>query len=92
MGDREQFQSRSQLQQPSQLASWRIVVHEQNALSQYISPFTCDFLTQIYGTTLLKIVNHDYSLTISKNEAIIFPADGTVVNFFRGGEPGFFIF
>jgi hypothetical protein len=34
----------------------------------------------VYGTTLLKIVNHDYPLTIPKNEAIIFPADGTLLN------------
>jgi hypothetical protein len=54
--------------------SWRIVEQEQNALSQFAPPFTCDFLTQtsqfvcikstVYGTTLLKIVNYHYPLTI----------------------------
>jgi hypothetical protein len=29
-----------------------------------------------------KIINHNYPLTIPKIEAIIFPADGTLLNFF----------
>jgi hypothetical protein len=54
--------------------SWRIVVQQQNTLRQFAPPFTRDFLTQtsqfvcivrtVYGTTLLKIVNHDYPLNI----------------------------
>jgi hypothetical protein len=56
--------------------SWRIVMQEQNALSQFAPPFTRDFLTQtsqfacivrtVYGTTLFEIVNHNYPLTIPK--------------------------
>jgi hypothetical protein len=55
---------------------WRIVMQEQNALSQFAPPFTRGILTQtpqfvsivctVYGTTLLKIVNHDYPLTVQK--------------------------
>jgi hypothetical protein len=33
---------------------------------------------------------HDYPLTIPKIKAIIFPADGTLLNFFGRGEPGCF--
>jgi hypothetical protein len=79
--------------------SWRIVVQEQNALNQFAPPFMRDILTQtfqfvcivrtVYGI-LLKIVNHDYSLTFQKIETIIFPADGTPYNFFGGPEPGCF--
>jgi hypothetical protein len=46
--------------------SWRIVVQEQKAMSQFAPPFTRDFLTQtfqffciirtVYGTTWLKIM------------------------------------
>jgi hypothetical protein len=53
-----------------------IAVPEKNALSQFAPPFTRDFLVQaskfvcivrtVFGTTLLKIINHDYPLTISK--------------------------
>jgi hypothetical protein len=56
---------------------WRIVVQEQNALSQFAPSYTRDYLTQasqfvyivntVYDTTLLKIVNHDYPLTIPKH-------------------------
>jgi hypothetical protein len=56
--------------------SWGIVVQEQNASSQFALTFLHDFLTQtthfvcivrtVYGPTLLKIVNHDYPLTIPK--------------------------
>jgi hypothetical protein len=73
--------------------SKRIVVLEQNAFSQFASPFTRAFLTQtsqyicivrtVNGMTLLKIVNYDYPLTIAKKiEAIIFPVDDTLLNFF----------
>jgi hypothetical protein len=44
----------------------------------------------IYGTTLLRKDNLDYPLTIPKTEAIIFCANGTLLNFFGGGEPGCF--
>jgi hypothetical protein len=76
--------------------SWHIVVQEQNALSHFAPPFMLDFLMQtsqfvcivctVYGTTLLKIVNHDFPPTIPKIEAIIFPTDGTLLNFFAGRE------
>jgi hypothetical protein len=78
--------------------SWRIVEQEQNTLSQFATPFTRDFLTQtsqfvcivriVYGTTLLKIVNHNYPLTIQKNEAIIFPADNTLLISSEGVSQG----
>jgi hypothetical protein len=77
--------------------SWTIVVREQNAMSQFAPPFTRDFLTQtsqfvfivrtIYDTIFLKIVSHDYPLS-QTNEAIIFPADGTLLNFFGGVRQG----
>jgi hypothetical protein len=72
--------------------SWRIVVQGQNALSEFAPSFTRDFWTQtsqfvcivrtVYGTSLLKLGNHDYPLTFLKIEAIIFPADGTLLDFF----------
>jgi hypothetical protein len=80
--------------------SWRIVVQEQNALSQFAHHFTRDFLTQtsqfvcivrtVYGTTLRNMVNHDYPLSIKITffEAITFLADGTLLNFFKGVSQG----
>jgi hypothetical protein len=75
-GDGEELQSHNQLQQPSQLGMCEhIVVQEQNALSQFIPPFTRDFLTKtsqfvlvrtVHCAALLKIVNNDYPLTIPK--------------------------
>jgi hypothetical protein len=46
-----------------------------------------EHLYSVYGTTLLKMVNHDYPYLSQKIEAMIFPADGTLLNFFGGGEP-----
>jgi hypothetical protein len=55
---------------------WRIVLQEKSALSQFAPPLTHDFLTQtsqfvcivrtVYGTILVKKVNHDNPKTIPK--------------------------
>ena len=64
-----------------------IVLQEQNTSSQFSSPLSCNFLAQapqfcciictIYSATLLKLINHDYSLT----EVITFPAEEALLNF-----------
>ena len=78
MGDGEEFQSRSQLQQPSQLGMCELAHCRAGAerLESVCPSFYARFLdadvsirlhsNTVYGTTLLKIVNHDYPLTIPK--------------------------
>jgi hypothetical protein len=62
--------------------SSRIAVQKQNALSQFVPPFltqTSQFVCivrTVYGTTLLKIVNYDYHLTITKQEPGYAPREG----------------
>jgi hypothetical protein len=74
----EEFQSRSQLHQPSQLGMCELVhCHAGAERIELVCPsFKRDFLTQtsqfvcivrtVYGTILLKIVNQYYQLTIPK--------------------------
>jgi hypothetical protein len=56
--------------------SWRIVVQEQNSLSQFalllrvISQFFCIVCT-VYGTTLLKIVNPDYPKKLKPSSSLL---------------------
>jgi hypothetical protein len=76
MGDGEEFQSRSQLQQPSQLLMCELAHFRAGAerLESVCPSFYARFrdvsirliVRTVYGKTLLKIVNHDYPLTIPK--------------------------
>jgi hypothetical protein len=75
-GKGEELQSRNQLQQPS-LEMCELVHCRAGSenLESVCPPFTRDFFTKtsqfvvryVYGTTLLKIVNHDYPLTNQKD-------------------------
>jgi hypothetical protein len=99
MGDGKEFQSRSQLQQRSQLGMCELAhCHTGSERLGSVCPFfyarfyDADVSNRLHSTYCLwyglKIVNHDYPLTIPKNEAIIFPADGTLLNFFVGVSQG----
>jgi hypothetical protein len=79
MGDGEEFQIRSQLQQPSQfgmcaLAHCRAGAERLELVcpSFYVRFLDADVSLRLHGryrycTTLLQIGNHDYLLTIPKN-------------------------
>jgi hypothetical protein len=79
MGESEEFKAAVSCSSHRDLGcvSWRIVMQEQNALSQFAPALKRNFWTQtsqfvcivctVYGKTLLKIVIHDFTLTIPNN-------------------------